>query len=364
MTTLAQSDAPCRVLGGVDTHKDVHVAAVIDDVGRILATASFPTTRPGYRQLFVWLRGFGEIVAVGVEGYGSWGAGLARDLTARGVRVVEVNRPNRQTRRRRGKSDTVDAEAAARAVLAGDATVTPKTGTGPIEALRQLRVARGGAMKARTAAANQLHSLIDTAPDPVRAQLRALSFKQKVALVASWRPRNATTPEGASSYALCSVARRWRDLAVEIGELDARIKVILDDIAAPLLAVHGVGPDTAGQLLVTAGDNPDRLSHEGSYAALCGSSPVEVSSGRTNRHRLNRGGDRHANSALWRIVIVRMNSHQPTKDYIARRTAEGLSKQEIIRCLKRYVARELFRHLQHAVTDPHHEVPALVQRAA
>ena len=208
MTTIAQSDAPCRVLGGVDTHKDVHVAAVIDDVGRILGTASFPTTRHGYRQLFVWLRGFGEIVAVGVEGCGSWGAGLARDLTARGVRVVEVNRPNRQTRRRRGKSDTVDAEAAARAVLAGDATVTPKAGTGSVEALRQLRVARAGAMKARTAAANQLHSLIDTAPDPVRAQLRALSFNKKVALAAGWRPRNATTAEGASRYALCSVARR------------------------------------------------------------------------------------------------------------------------------------------------------------
>ena len=143
-----------------------------------------------------------------------------------------------------------------------------------------------------------------------------------------------------------------------------RIKVILDDVAAPLLAVHGVGPDTAGQLLVTAGDNPDRLHHEGSYAALCGSSPVEVSSGKTNRHRLNRGGDRHANSALWRIVIVRMTSHQPTKDYIARRTAEGLSKPEIIRCLKRYVARELFHHLQHAITDPHHQAVELDQRAA
>lgn len=345
MTTIAQSGAPRRVLGGVDTHKDVHVAAVIDDVGRILATASFPTTRHGYRQLLVWLRGFGDVVAVGIEGCGSWGAGLARFLTERGVRVIEVNRPNRQNRRRRGKSDTVDAEAAARAVLAGDATVTPKTGTGPIEALRQLRVARAGAMKARTAAANQLHSLIDTAPDPVRVQLRGPTFKKKIALAARWRPRNTTTPEGASRYALASVARRWKDLAVEITELDAHIKTILTDIAAPLLAVHGVGPDTAGQLLVTAGDNPERLHHERSYAALCGSSPVLASSGKTNRHRLNRGGDRHANSALWRIVIVRMTSHQPTKDYIARRTAEGLSKQEIIRCLKRYVAREIYRQL-------------------
>jgi transposase len=364
MTTIAQSGEPRRILGGVDTHKDVHVAAVIDDVGRVLATASFPATRPGYRQLLVWLRGFGEVVTVGVEGCGSWGAGLARFLTACGVQVVEVNRPNRQNRRRRGKSDTVDAEAAARAVLAGDATVTPKAGTGPIEALRQLRVARGGAMKARTAAANQLHSLIDTAPDSVRAQLRALTFKKKIALAASWRPRISTTPEGASRYALASIARRWRALAVEIAELDTRIKTILTDVAAPLLAVHGVGPDTAGQLLVTAGDNPDRLHHERSYAALCGSSPVKASSGKTNRHRLNRGGDRHANSALWRIVIVRMTSHQPTKDYIARRTAEGLTKQEIIRCLKRYVARELFRHVQRAITDPQHQTPELTQRAA
>lgn len=364
MTTIAQSGVKRRVLGGVDTHKDVHVGAVIDDVGRILATASFPTTRHGYRQLFVWLGGFGEVLAVGVEGCGSWGAGLARYLTARGVRVVEVNRPNRQNRRRRGKSDTVDAEAAARAVLAGDATVTPKAGTGPIEALRQLRVARGGAMKARTAAANQLHSLIDTAPDPVRAQLRALTFKKKVALAASWRPRITTTPDGASRYALASVAHRWGDLAAEITALDARIKTILTDIAASLLAVHGVGPDTAGQLLVTAGDNPDRLHHERSYAALCGSSPVEVSSGKTNRHRLNRGGDRHANSALWRIVIVRMTSHQPTKDYIARRTADGLSKQEIIRCLKRYVARELFPHVLHAVTNTQRELAATTQQAA
>jgi transposase len=202
---------------------------VIDDLGRILDTAAFAATRDGYRCRLEWLGGFGELVAVGVEGCGSWGAGLSRSLAARGVRVVEVNRPNRQNRRRRGKSDTVDAEAAARAVLAGDATVTPKTGTGPVEALRQLRVVRAGAMKARTAA--------------------------------GWRPTTTAAPEGASRYALASVARRWRALALEIAELDRRIKTILDDIAAPLIAVHGVGYDTAGQLLVTAGDNPERLRH-------------------------------------------------------------------------------------------------------
>src|SRR5439155_10879613 len=187
--TIAQSGVARSVLGGVDTHKEVHVAAVIDDLGRILATAEFPATRHGYRRLLAWLGSFGELVAVGVEGCGSWGAGLARYLSARGEHVVKVNRPNRQHRRRRGKSETVDAEAAARAVLAGEATVIPKTGTGPVEALRQLRVARAGAMKARTAAANQLHSLIDTAPDRVRAQLRDLTFKKKIAVaVVSGRP--------------------------------------------------------------------------------------------------------------------------------------------------------------------------------
>jgi transposase len=349
MTTIAHPLIERGVIGGVDTHKDVHVAAVIDDVGRILGTESFPTTRHGYRRLLVWLTGFGELRAVGVEGCGSWGAGLARYLTARHVTVVEVNRPNRQTRRRRGKSDTLDAEAAARAVLAGEATVIPKAGNGPVEALRQLRVARGGAIKARSAAANQLHSLIDTAPDRTRAQLRALSLKKTIAMAARWRPSITTTPEGASRYALASVARRYQHLAGEIAELDTRIAAIIDTVAAPLVALHGVGYDTAGQLLVTAGDNPDRLRHERSYAALCGSSPVQASSGRTHRHRLNRGGDRHANSALWRIVVVRIGTHQPTKDYIARRQAEGLSKQDIIRCLKRYVAREVFPHVQRVI---------------
>jgi transposase len=206
-------------------------------------------------------------------------------------------------------------------------------------------------MKARAAAANQLHSLIDTAPDRVRAQLRDPTLKKKVVLAARRRPSITATPDGASRYALASVARRWHDLTAEITELDRRIKTLLDDVAAPLVAVHDIGYETAGQLLVTARNKPDRLRHERSYAALCGSSLVPASLGKTNRHRLNRGGDRHANSALWRIVIVRMTSHQPTKDYITRRTAEGLTKQEIIRCLKRYVARELFPHI-HDVIAP------------
>ncbi|MGH9211891.1 MAG: IS110 family transposase [Acidimicrobiales bacterium] len=352
MATIAQL-GPGQIVGGVDTHKHVHVAAVLSHIGRVLDLESFPATRAGYRQLLRWLHGHGEVVAVGVQGCGSWGAGLARHLTAEGVTVVEVNRPNRQNRRRRGKSDPVDAEAAGRAVLNGDATVTPKTADGPVEALRQLRVARTGAMKARTAAANQLHSLSDTAPELIRAQLRPLTFKQKIAAAERWRPRQGHSVEAASKQALASVARRWRVLDAEAKALQAQIQAILNELAPRMLAHHGVGYETASQLLVAAGDNPDRLGHERSFAALCGSSPVAASSGKTNRHRLNRGGDRQANSALWTIVRVRMVSHSPTKAYIQRRTADGLSKREIMRCLKRYLARELFPDIQ-AIIKPQH----------
>lgn len=337
MTTIAH-----QVIGGVDTHKDIHVAAVVDELGRLLATESFPTTRHGYRRLHAWLRSHGDIAAVGVEGCGSWGAGLARYLAAREVRVVEVNRPNRQERRRRGKDDTIDAEAAARAVIAGTATAVPKSGDGPVEAVRQLRVARNGAIKARTAAANQLHSLCDTAPDSLRRQLRGLSLRKKIAVIERWRPGSSTSIEASCKRAMLAITKRWRALDNEARDMQRHIKTILDATASDLLAEHGVGYETAAQLLITAGDNANRLRRESSFAALCGSSPVKASSGRTQRHRLNRGGDRSANSALWSIVRTRMVSHQPTKDYVARRTAEGLSKQEIMRCLKRYLARQLF----------------------
>jgi transposase len=347
--TIAQPE-PGHVVGGVDTHKHTHVAAALDHIGRVLAVEAFPATRAGYGDLLAWLRRHGELVAVGVEGCGSWGAGLARHLTAEGVTVIEVNRPNRQNRRRRGKSDPLDAEAAARAVLAGDATVTPKAGDGPVEAVRQLRVARAGAMKARTAAANQVHSLCDTAPEAVRAQLRPLTFKQKIAAAERWRPRPGRSVDANARRALASVARRWRALDDEARALQDHMAAILDELAPALLARYGIGYETASQLLISAGDNPRRLAHERSFAALCGASPVEASSGKTARHRLNRGGDRQANSALWTITRVRMVNHPPTKAYVARRTADGLSKREIMRCLKRYIAREVFPDLQAIVT--------------
>jgi transposase len=340
-----------RVIGGVDTHKDVHVAAVLDELGRLLDTASFDATPTGYRQLCRWLCGFGEVLAVGVEGTGSWGAGLSRHLRTRGLNVIEINRTNRQNRRRKGKTDTVDAEAAARAVLSGDATVTPKSGDGPIESVRQLRVARNGAMKARTAAANQMHSLTDTAPDELRSKLRALTTFQRARICTRLRPGDITTPAGAAKRALHAVASRWLALHVEIRELDKAIKAILDQIAQPLLARHGVGYETAAALLTAAGDNPERLHSEAGYAALCGSSPVAISSGKTNRHRLNRAGDRQANSALWTIVMVRIRSkHAPTIAYIERRTRDGLSKREAIRCLKRYIARQIYNDIRAITT--------------
>jgi len=342
-----------RVIGGVDTHKDVHVAAVLDEQGRLLETTSFATNAFGYRDCYRWITSFGEVLAVGVEGTGSWGAGLCRFLRARDLNVVEVNRPNRQTRRRKGKSDTVDAEMAARAVLAGDATVTPKAGDGPVEALRQLRLARRGAIKARTAAANQMHSLTDTAPDELRAKLRGLTTLQRARLCTRFRAGDLLTPAGAAKRALRSVAARYLTLHDEIRDLDAAIRQLLNTIAKPVVDRYGFGYETVGTLLCAAGDNPERITTEAGFAALCGSNPVKVSSGKTKRHRLNRAGDRHANAALWTVVMTRLAAkHPPTVAYIARRTTEGLSKREAIRCLKRYVAREIYNDIRAIVLTP------------
>ena len=287
MSTIADDDA--RVIAGVDTHKDFHVVVVLDELGRKLDTATFAATPHGYRDLTGWVCGFGEVLAIGVEGTGSWGAGLCRHLRERGLNVIEVNQPDRHKRRRRGKSDRLDAEMAARAVLSGDATALPQAGNGPVEALRQLRVARTGAMKARTAAANQLHSVCDTAPDHIRSQLRGLTTRRKIAVAARYRPGDALTPIGGAKRALVTIARRWTALDAEVAELDRAIKTILDTIAAPLLARHGVGYETAGALLCTAGDNPDRLATEASFASLCSTAPVPISTANSKRRRLKGG---------------------------------------------------------------------------
>jgi transposase len=345
MTMHSLTEHDREVVGGVDTHKDVHVAAVIDTTGRIVGTESFPTTAAGHRGLLRWMRRHGDVTRVGVEGTGSWGASLTRALTAAGVTVVEVDRPNRQLRRRRGKSDPVDAEAAARAALAGDATTTPKTHDGYVEMIRVLRVARRSAMKARTQAANQLHALVVNAPDDLRTELRALTLTALVTRAARLRIGPITTPTAATKLALRELARRHRQLTVEINELDEHLDELVAEAAPDLIAKHGVGTDTAGALLVAAGDNPHRLANERSFAALCGASPIDASSGKQQRHRLNRGGDRHANQALWRIALVRMRNDPATKTYVARRRAEGKTSRETIRCLKRYIAREVYNAL-------------------
>lgn len=339
MTTMTQPAR--RVIGGVDTHKDIHVAAVVDDTGRILGVESFPNDNKGFRRLHSWMTRHGELDRVGIEGTGSYGAGLARHFTRAGVEVLEVCRHDRQRRRMKGKSDPVDAEAAARAALARDMVAVPKTGTGSIEAIRALRIPRNSAMKARTQTANQIHTLIDTAPDQLREQLRGRSIRELVGEMARWRPGQPTDPTSSHRYALRVLAQRWQQLSAEIRDLDQQITVLVQQTAPELVAVHGVGIETAATLLVAVGDNPERLHHERGFAALCGASPVDRSSGRQRNHSLNRGGNRDANRALWRIALVRMSSDPATRAYVERRTKDGKSKKAIIRCLKRYIAREL-----------------------
>lgn len=343
-----------RVTVGVDTHKDAHVARAKDGLGRRLGQITVPASVGGYADLLAWARSLGEIGTFGVEGTGCYGAGLTRYLRARGVGVVEVIRPNRQARRRHGKSDPADADAAASAVLSGEANGAPKAGDATVEMIRVLRIARATAIRARTQAINALHALVVTAPEELRKDLRELSGPRLVRTCARFRAGDLTDSLGATKTALRSLAKRSLALKEEVQALDRELERLTAGAAPALLGIFGVGSDTAGALLVAAGDNPERLRSEAAFAKLCGVSPVEASSGKTTRHRLNRGGDRHANAALYRIVLVRLRQrHPPTIDYVVRRTAEGKSKREIIRCLKRYVAREVYRTLTegHATTS-------------
>jgi transposase len=326
--------APVTV--GVDTHLDLHVAAVLDHTGRLLATQGFPASTRGYVALVTWAERFGPVQRVGIEGTGTYGAGLARFARAYGLEAVEVNRPDRSLRRRQGKSDPIDAQAAARATLAGVAATAPKTREGQVEMIRVLRVARRGALKARVAAAEQLYGVLYSAPEELRQPLLGLKTKTLVRMCAGMRPGPLTSPMAATKTSLRTLARRWQQLQAELDRLDRQLQELVSAAAPTLVALPGVGIDTAGQLLVTAGDNPQqRLRGEASFAHLCGVAPIPASSGRTHRHRLNRGGDRHANNALWRITLVRMRCHPPTRAYVERRTKQGLSKLDIMRCLKR-----------------------------
>jgi transposase len=343
-----------RIVVGVDTHKDEHVAVAVDKLGVRIGQCNLPTTGEGYTKLEQWASNLGEIDAFGVEGTGSYGAGLARFLRGRGHSVIEVNRPDRSTRRRLGKSDTTDAEAAARSVLAGVARGEPKSGVAEVEMIRMLKSAKDSAVKGRTQAINQMKALVVTAPTELRAVLSGLTTGQLVARCAGWRNRPLVTPTVAAKYALRCLARRYAQLTEEIDGLNKELKRLITAFAPALMESLGIGTDTAAALLVTAGSNPERLKSEASFAALCGVSPVPASSGKTNRYRLNRGGDRQANAALYRVVVVRLRYDVRTMTYLQRRTEEGKSKTEVIRCLKRYIAREVFGILrdigtQHAV---------------
>lgn len=346
MTTISRD-----VVGGVDTHADAHHVAVLDTAGRRLGDAAFPATASGYAALLTFLISFGALLRVGVEGTGSYGAGLARYLRGQGVEVAEVIRPNRQTRRMQGKSDPIDAYAAAATALAEPDLPVPKTADGAIEAIRQLMVARRSAVKARTAAQVQIKTLLVTAPESVRAKYRGMTDNTLIPALSRSRGSDDASVE-ATLRALRSLARRHQHLTVEIVDLDEALERLVTTANPALAATKGIGPVTGAQLLVTAGDNPDRLRSESAFAALCGVSPIPASSGKTTRHRLNRGGDRHANAALHRIALVRMSYEQRTRDYVARKRTEGRSTREIIRCLKRAIAREIFTLLTKPVRTP------------
>ena len=359
------------VAGGVDTHADFHVAAVIDHVGRELGHASFATTTAGYLELHSWLAEHGTVTVVGVEGTGVYGVGLARSLTAGGIHVVEVDRPDRKARRFDGKSDPLDAYAAARAALSGRASGTPKSRDGNVELIRVLRVARSSAVKGRAVAITQLKAVIKTAPDDLRDQLRTLDGATLVNRCAGLRPARGEAPTpsphakrkprpgrladitAATKCTLATLARRIHQFSEEIADLEDDLDSLVAETAPTLVAMFGVGTDIAGQLLATVGDNPDRIASSAAFAHLCGAAPIPATSGRTqNRHRLNQGGDRHANCALYRIAMSRLRYDQRTQDRRDELRALGKTNKDIMRILKRAIAREVYQAIKIDLVNP------------
>lgn len=338
---LSRSD----VIVGVDTHKDEHVAVAIDGLGGRLGDLALAANPAGYEEVTTWAASLGAVAVFGAEGTGSYGSGLARYLRRNGLKVIEVSRPPRKGERRlSGKSDTIDAEHAARQVLAGESTATPKLADGIIEAIRLMKIARDTAVKAHSSAMITLKATLVTASDDLRADLEPLTdFKLVTACAALSADGDVADPATAMRHVLSSLARRWLELHEEIKVHSRHLKKLTKTAAPDLVAAFGIGPDIAAEMLVTAGDNTDRIRSDAALAKLCGACPIPAGSGKTNgRHRLNRGGNRQANAALYRAIIVRMRWHPPTIAYVERRTAEGLSKREIIRCLKRYLAREIY----------------------
>lgn len=349
-TSMDHRSTHRRVIVGVDTHKDAHVAVAIDGLGALLGSGTFTADRAGYRALIEWAIAFSGDVVFGVEGTGSYGAGLASAIRRSGIGVLEVLRTDRRDGRLRGKSDTVDAENATRAVLAGIVKAVPKTGDGIVEMIRVTKVAKDNAVKARSSAMISLKQVVVNAPDDLRQSLQGLPRMTLIRRCAGLRPGPLDDVIAATKNALRAIAGRWLSLDEEIREHDHLLATLTHAIAPRLVEAFGIGADVAAELLIVLGDIPERIHSEAAFARLCGTNPIPASSGKTTRHRLNRGGHRQANAALYRTVIVRMQHHEPTMGYVARRTSEGRTKPEIIRCLKRLLAREVwaltreFRH--------------------
>jgi transposase len=342
-----------QIVVGVDTHKSEHIAVAVDGLGRRLGETAIPATPAGYEDLRKWVLRMGDVAAFGIEGTGSYGSGLARFLRRAGHVIVEVSRPPRKGERRlSGKSDPVDAEHAARAVLSGKATATPKLGEGVVESIRLVKIARDGAVRSQSQAIQTLKAVLVTAPDDLRQPLERLSdFK----LVAACRELTGSCEGDARrtvQHVLRVLATRWLQLHEEVKAHTRVLKDLTKRAAPNLVGAFGIGPDIAAEMLVTAGTNNDRIRSEAALAKLCGACPIPASSGIVKRHRLNRGGNRQANAALYRTVVVRMRWHEPTITYVQRRTAEGLTKREIMRCLKRFLVREIYRLLPTVAASP------------
>lgn len=342
-----------QIIIGVDTHKSNHIAVAINIQGTRLGAMTIPTTRDGYRGLEEWATGLGSVKAFGIEGTGSYGAGLSRDLLAKGHTVLDVMRPNRQLRYLHGKSDSLDAESAARSVLNGQATALAKTQGGTSEMIRHIKIARDSAVKAKSQAMITLKTLIINAPADLRAMLDHIRGPiTLVRHIATLRPGDITSPTVSAKTALRAIARRWLVLHEEIQIHEKELERMVRDKAPDLMKSHGISTLTVAEMLILVGDNPERIRSEAALAKLCGVCPIPASSGKTNRMRLNRGGNRQANAALYRVAIVRMRDNDETKTYAARRTAEGKTRREIVRCIKRYIVREIFNALCRPKSPP------------
>ena len=346
MHSIAPAEAAGKIVIGVDTHKHLHVAVALDGLGARLGELTISADTDGYAKLAAWAEQIGRISAFGIEGTGSYGVGLTSFLRRHGHRIIEVNRGDRRLRRSNGKSDTLDAEAAARAVLSGEASAIPKSADGACEMIRQVKIARDTAVKSRTSALITLKAVIVNVPAELREQIQSLSDKALIDRCAGFRPGTIDSTTASAKHVLRSLGRRWLNLATEITGHDRVLEQLTRSTAPSLCDAFGIGADTAAEMLIVFGDNPERIRSEAAFAKLCGVAPIPASSGMTNRHRLSRGGHRQANSALYRVVIVRMRFHQPTIDYVTRRTSEGRTKRDIIRCLKRFLAREIYNRVK------------------